>query len=43
MNDAVAKEGSPPRFEQADGDRVARLLLGGLEGDERLAVEPSQR
>ena len=43
MNDAVAQERAPPRVEQADSDGVARLLRRGLEGDERLAVEPLHR
>ena len=43
VNDAVAQERSPPRVKQADCDGVARLLRRGLEGGERLAVEPLHR
>ena len=43
MNDAVAQERAPPRVKQADGDGVSRFLRRGLEGGERLAVEPLHR
>src|ERR1700677_2978245 len=43
VNDAVAQERAPPRLEQADGNGAARFLRRGLEGGERLAVEPFHR
>ncbi len=43
VDDPIAKERPPPGFEQADRNRVARLLRGVLESDERLALQPLQR
>src|SRR5271167_267242 len=42
VDDPVAQERPPPGVEQADRDRVARLLRRSLEFGQPLAVEPLQ-